>query len=134
MATSLVWELRFAALYEAKIASALIHLATSTRGKPCATQIARRARGAAKTAVVLRIFSTLASRRSRHRLKISLGEITSLGILRAVNPSDNPSAKAVRPPTSCPAVIRTFSGLVISIIRPGKVLITAGHEVGGLTA
>src|SRR5216684_1808336 len=120
MATSLVWELRFAALYEAKIASALIHLATSTRGKPCATQIARRATGAAKTAVVLKIFSTLASRRSRHLLKISLGEITSLGILRAVNPSDSPSAKAVRPPTSCPAGLELFLGLSFQLFALEK--------------
>src|SRR5258708_6770072 len=34
---------------------------------------------------------------------------------RAVNPSDNPAAKAVSPPTSRPPVIRTFSGVAICI-------------------
>src|SRR5260370_23227175 len=128
MATSLVLELNFGALYDAKIAAALTHFATSTRGKPCATQMARRARGAEKTAVVLKILRTPGSRKSRHLLRISLGGITSLGMPRAVNPSDNPAAKAIRPPTSRPPVIRTFSGVVISVLWKRLRVRNAGSE------
>src|SRR5260370_30002055 len=102
MATSLVLELTFAALYDAKIAAALTHFATSTRGKPCATQMARRARGAGKTAVVLKILRTPGSRKSRHLLRISFGGIPSPGMPRAVDPSDHRAAQGLRPPHSPP--------------------------------
>src|SRR5258708_32697564 len=83
-------------------------------------QMARRAIGAAKTALVLRILRTLGSHNSRHRERIAEGGMTSDGIPSAVKPWARPSAKLATPPTSWPPVIRTFSGVGIYISWLGR--------------
>src|ERR1700722_16696929 len=93
--------------------------------------MARLANGAANTAVVLRIFSTRGSRRSRQRAKMRDGETILADMPSEANPSRSVSAKLETPPTSWPPVIRILDGYSRLIIFFHECLLRAPGITNG---